>query len=411
MKKQITNDKVKTAHASIVSDKTKAIHAGTIKNSYGAVNVPIYQSSTFIFDSVDQGAKRFKGEEDGYIYTRLGNPTTTALQNKIAALENGEACVMTASGMGAIASVMWTFLKAGDRLIADSNLYGCTFALFTHTLIRFGIDVQIVDFSNIENIKAKLNKHTTMVYFETPTNPTMKVNDIELIAKTVHAFNNKINVVVDNTFPSPYLQKPLNFGADIVVHSGTKYINGHSDVIVGAVVSSKEKIMQVTMVGLKDCTGAVLDPHAAFLVNRGLLTLPIRMKAHCENAKKFVDYLLHSKYVKVVHYPGLPTCVGHVAAKKQMKDFGGMASFETNLSFEQTKVFVNSLKLWTLAVSLGGVESLIEHPASMTHSTYSTKELAKYNITPGLIRISIGTENVDELIEDFEQAFAIASKA
>lgn len=395
----------------IKTDETRLIHEGVIENKYGAVGVPIYQASTFIFDSVDQGARRFKGEEDGYIYTRLGNPTTAALQNKIAALENGEACVMTSSGMGAIASVMWTFLKAGDRLIADSNLYGCTFALFTHTLTKFGIDVQICDFSNIENIKKLLNEKTTIVYFETPTNPTMKVNNIELIAKTVHDYNKKINVVVDNTFASPYLQKPLNFGADIVVHSGTKYINGHSDVIVGCVISTREKVQQVAMVGIKDCTGSVLDPHAAYLVNRGLSTLAPRMQRHCANAKKFVDYLTKSKYVKVVHYPGLPTCIGHEAAKRQMKDFGGMISFETNLSFEQTKVFVNSLKLWTLAVSLGGIESLIEHPASMTHSTYSEEELAKYDITPGLIRISVGIEDIDELIADFEQAFEIAARA
>lgn len=392
------------------TDETRLIHEGIIENKYGAVTVPIYQTSTFIFDSVDQGARRFKGEEDGYIYTRLGNPTTTALQNKIAALEKGEACVMTSSGMGAIASVMWTFLKSGDRLIADSNLYGCTFALFTHTLTKFGIDVQICDFSKIENIKKLLNEKTAIVYFETPTNPTMKVNDIKLIAKIVHDYNKKINVVVDNTFASSYLQKPLTLGADIVVHSGTKYINGHADVIVGCVISSKEKIQQVAMVGIKDCTGSVLDPHAAYLVNRGLSTLAVRMQKHCANAKKFVDYLKNSKYVKAVHYPGLSNCVGHEAAKRQMKDFGGMASFETNLSFEQTKVFVNSLRLWTLAVSLGGVESLIEHPASMTHSTYSKDELAQYDITPGLIRISIGIEDIDELIVDFEQAFAIAVK-
>ncbi len=393
------------------SKLTQSIHEGMVKDQFGSVIAPVYHTSTFEFESVDQGARRFKGEEGGYIYTRLGNPTTDALAKKIAKLENAEACVMTASGMGAIASVMWTFLKTGDRLIADSNLYGCTFALFTHTLTKFGIDVQICDFSNVENIKKLLTKNTTMVYFETPTNPALKVNDIELIAKTAHEFNKDINVVVDNTFASPYLQNPISHGADIVVHSGTKYINGHSDVIVGAIVSTKEKIAKATMIGLKDCTGAVLDPGAAFLVNRGLCTLPIRMEQHCKNAKKFIEYLSKNKYIKNINYPGLTTCIGHEAAKKQMKDFGAMASFETNLTFEQTKVFVNNVKVWTLAVSLGGVESLIEHPASMTHSTYSEAELAKYNITPTLIRISIGLEDIDELIADFDQALEIAAKS
>lgn len=391
------------------TDYTTLIHGGVAKDQYGAVNVPVYRSSTFIFDNVDQGARRFKGEETGYIYTRLGNPTTATLERKLAMLEHAEKAVMTASGMGAISSVMWTFLKAGDRLIADSNLYGCTFALFTHTLPKFGIDVQITDFSNIENIKKLLNDKTTMVYFETPTNPTMKVNDIRAISDLAHKYNPKIKVVVDNTFASPYLQKPLDHGANIVVHSGTKYINGHADVVVGAIAGSNEDIKLASMVGIKDCTGSVLDPGAAYLVNRGLNTLGVRMNQHCKNAEKVVAYLQKCKYVKKVNYPGLTTCIGHEAAKRQMSQFGGMASFETNLTFEQTKIFANSLKVWTLAVSLGGVESLIEHPASMTHSTYSVEELKKYNIVPNLIRISIGLEDVDELIADFEQAFNIAA--
>lgn len=392
------------------SDYTTLIHGGVVKDQYGAVNVPVYRSSTFIFENVDQGARRFKGEESGYIYTRLGNPTTATLERKLALLEHAEAAVMTASGMGAISSVMWTFLKSGDRLIADSNLYGCTFALFTHTLPKFGIDVQITDFSKISNIKKLLNKKTAMIYFETPTNPTMKVNDIKAIAELAHKFNPKIKVVVDNTFASPYLQKPLDHGANLVVHSGTKYINGHADIVVGAICGKKEDIQLAAMVGIKDCTGSVLDPGAAYLVNRGLNTLGVRMDQHCRNAKKFVEYLQSCKYVRKVNYPGLKTCVGHDAAKRQMAQFGGMASFETNLTFEQTKIFVNSLKVWTLAVSLGGVESLIEHPASMTHSTYSAEELKKYSIVPNLIRISIGLEDVNELIADFEQAFKVAAK-
>lgn len=388
-----------------MKDKTKAIHCVKYKDQFGSVNTPVYQTSTFSFNSVNQGANRFSGKESGYIYTRLGNPTSDVLANKIAALENAQACVMTASGMGAISSVVWTFLKSGVRLIADNNLYGCTYALFLHTLTRFGVDVKLVDCSNLNEIKKALTKNTIMVYFETPANPTMKINDIAAISKLVHHYNSKIKVVVDNTFASPYLQKPLTLGADIVVHSVTKYINGHSDVIAGCVCGSKKDIQSVAMIGVKDCTGSVLDPHAAFLVNRGFSTIGVRMEQHCANAQKIAAYLAKCKYVKKVNYPGLRNTKEYSVAKKQMSDFGGMISFETKLTFEQTKKFVNNLKVWILAVSLGGFESLIEHPASMTHSTYSKQDLAKFNITPNLIRISVGLEDVNELIADFEQAF------
>lgn len=384
---------------------TKLIHAGAVEDSNGAVIAPIYQTSTFKFKDVDQGANRFLGKENGYIYTRLGNPTTDALARKLASLEEAEAAVMTSSGMGAIASVMWTFLKAGDRLISDTNLYGCTYALFNHTLTKFGIDVVQVDFTKPELVKKALNNKTAMVYFETPCNPNLKVIDIQKIAKMAHDYNKNIKVVVDNTFASPVVQRPITLGADLVVHSCTKYINGHADVISGAVVGSSKDIMNVAMVGIKDCTGAVLDPMAGYLINRGLCTLGVRMERHIANAKKVVQYLLKSPYVKKVNYPGIPTFEGYKIAKKQMDDFGGMLSFETNLTFAQTKKFVNSLKVWTLAVSLGGIESLIEHPASMTHSTYSKEDLAKAGISPTLIRIATGLEDVNELIADFDQAF------
>ncbi len=393
-----------------MKEKTNLIHKGHIHDQFGSVNNPVYRTSTFAFDNVNQGAKRFLGEESGYIYTRLGNPTTHALEEKIACLENAEACVMTSSGMGAIASTFWTFLKKGDRIIADNMLYGCTFALLTHSLPKFGIDVVLVDLSNPENLQKKLSKNTTMVYFETPTNPSLKINDIAKLSEIAHNFNKDIKVVVDNTFATPYLQKPIDLGADIVVHSCTKYINGHSDVIAGCAVGSKKDINDIAMVGIKDCTGAVMDPDTAFLVNRGLSTLAVRMDQHIKNAKKVVEYLSKSKYVKCVNYPGLENFPNHDVAKKQMKDYGAMISFETNLSFEETKKFVNSLKVWTLAVSLGGFESLIEHPASMTHSTYTVEELKKINITRNLIRISTGLEDVDDLINDFEQAFKQATK-
>lgn len=393
-----------------MKEKTKLIHDGHIKDQFGSANMPIYRTSTFVFDNVDQGARRFLGKEDGYIYTRLGNPTNHSLEEKIASAEHGEACVMTASGMGAISSTFWTFLNKGDRIIADNMLYGCTFALLVHSLPRFGVDVQMTDLSNPENLKKLLNDKTKMVYFETPTNPGLKIIDIENMSKIAHKYNPKIKVVVDNTFATPYLQKPLDHGADIVVHSCTKYINGHSDVVAGCAIGSKADIGQISMIGIKDCTGSVMDPDVAFLVNRGFCTLGVRMEAHVANAKKVADYLAQSPYVKKVNYPGLKNFKDHEIAKKQMKDFGAMISFETNLTFEQTKNFVNSLKVWTLAVSLGGYESLIEHPASMTHSTYSKEELAKVGISPNLIRISVGLEDAEDLIADFDQAFKKASK-
>ena len=393
-----------------MSKKTDLIHAGKAQDQYGAVVTPVYRSSTFIFKDVDQGANRFLGKEKGYIYTRLGNPTTDALARKLAKIEGAEACVMTSSGMGAIASVMWTFLKKGDRLIADQTLYGCTYALFMHTLTRFGVDVVLTDLSKPENLKKYLNKNTTMVYFETPTNPSMKVNDIKELASIAHKYNKKIKVVVDNTFASPYCQNPIKQGVDIVVHSCTKYINGHADLIAGAILGTKEDMAQAAMVGVKDCTGAVMDPDQAFLVNRGLSTLAVRMEQHCKNAMEIANYLKNNKYVKVVNYPGLPGTKNHEIAKKQMSSFGGMLSFETNLSFEKTKKFVNALRVFTLAVSLGGFESLVEHPASMTHSTYSAEDLKKAGIPPCLIRVSVGLEDVNDLIADLEQAFKKATK-
>ena len=393
-----------------MSKKTDLIHAGAIKDQFGSIVTPVYRSSTFIFKDVDQGANRFSGKEKGYIYSRLGNPTVAALERKLAKIEGAEACVMASSGMGAIASTMWTFLKKGDRLIADQTLYGCTYALFMHTLTRFGVDVVLTDLSNPENLKKYLNKNTTMVYFETPTNPNMKVIDIKEIVSITHKYNKKIRVVVDNTFASPYCQNPIKQGVDIVVHSCTKYINGHADLIAGAILGTKEDMQQAQMVGIKDCTGAVMDADQAFLVNRGLSTLAVRMEQHCKNAMEIAKWLENCKYVKVVNYPGLEKNKYHNVAKKQMNGYSGVLSFETNLSFEKTKKFVNSLRVFTLAVSLGGFESLIEHPASMTHSTYSPADLKKAGIPPCLVRVSVGLEDIKDLTADLEQAFAKAAK-
>ncbi|PHI05783.1 methionine gamma-lyase [Fusobacterium polymorphum] len=381
---------------------TTAIHAGTLKNLYGTLAMPIYQTSTFIFDSAEQGGRRFALEEAGYIYTRLGNPTTTVLENKIAALEEGEAAVATSSGMGAISSTLWTVLKAGDHVVTDKTLYGCTFALMCHGLTRFGIDVTFVDTSNLDEVKNAIKENTRVVYLETPANPNLKIVDLEALSKLAHKNPNTL-VIVDNTFATPYMQKPLKLGADIVVHSVTKYINGHGDVIAGLVITNKELADQIRFVGLKDMTGAVLGPQDAYYIIRGMKTFEIRMERHCKNAKKVVEFLNKHPKIERVYYPGLETHPGHEIAKKQMKDFGAMISFELKGGFEAGKTLLNNLKLCSLAVSLGDTETLIQHPASMTHSPYTKEEREAAGITDGLVRLSVGLENVEDIIADLEQ--------
>jgi len=380
---------------------TTAIHAGTLKNLYGTLAMPIYQTSTFIFDSAEQGGRRFALEEAGYIYTRLGNPTTTVLEDKIAALEEGEAAVATSSGMGAISSTLWTVLKAGDHIVTDKTLYGCTFALMCHGLTRFGIDVTFVDTSNLDEVKNAMKENTRVVYLETPANPNLKIVDIEALAKIAHTNPNTL-VIVDNTFATPYMQKPLTLGADVVVHSVTKYINGHGDVIAGLVITNKALADQIRFVGLKDMTGAVLGPQDAYYIIRGMKTFEIRMERHCKNARKVVEFLNNHPKIERVYYPGLETHPGYEIAKKQMKDFGAMISFELKGGFEAGKTLLNSLKLCSLAVSLGDTETLIQHPASMTHSPYTKEEREAAGITDGLVRLSVGLEILNLIKETKE---------
>lgn len=386
---------------------TKAIHAGNVKDTqYGALTTPIYQTSTFVFDSCEQGGRRFAGQEGGYIYTRLGNPTVSVLENKVAALECGEACVAAASGMGAISSALWTIAGAGKHIVADGTLYGCTFALLNHGMSRYGVEVSFVDTSDLAAVKAALKENTCAVYLETPANPNLKIADIAAVAEIAHAYNPAIKVVCDNTFASPALQNPLTLGADVVVHSATKYLNGHGDVIAGFVVGKADFIGEVRMFGLKDMTGAVMDPFAAYLILRGLKTLEIRMERHCANAKAIAEFLDQHPAVEKVYYPGLKNHVGHDIAARQMKDFGGMLSFEVKGGRAAGTKLVNALHLITVAVSLGDAETLIEHPASMTHSTYTEEELAASGIPGGLIRLSAGLENAEDIIADLEQALA-----
>lgn len=380
---------------------TVSIHGGSCKNPYGTLAVPIFQTSTFVFDSAEQGGKRFALEEPGYIYSRLGNPTTTVLEDKIAQLESGEAAVATSSGMGAISSVMWTILKAGDHIISDKILYGCTFAFFSHGLSRFGIEVSFVDTADGEAVKKAMKPNTRAVYLETPANPNLKIVDIKAIAEIAHTNPNTL-VVVDNTFSTPYCQRPLELGADIVVHSATKYLNGHGDVIAGMVISRKDLVDQIRLVGIKDMTGSVLGPMEAYLIIRGMKTLEVRMRKHCENALKVAEFLEAHDKVAEVYFPGLKSHPGHEIAAKQMDAFGGIMSFELKGGFEAGKILLNNLKLCSLAVSLGDTETLIQHPASMTHSPYTKEERMEAGITDGLVRLSVGLENIEDIIADLE---------
>ncbi|AVQ28121.1 MULTISPECIES: methionine gamma-lyase [Fusobacterium] len=380
---------------------TVSIHGGSCKNPYGTLAVPIFQTSTFVFDSAEQGGKRFALEEPGYIYSRLGNPTTTVLEDKIAQLESGEAAVATSSGMGAISSVMWTILKAGDHIISDKTLYGCTFAFFSHGLSRFGIEVSFVDTADGEAVKKAMKPNTRAVYLETPANPNLKIVDIKAIAEIAHTNPNTL-VVVDNTFSTPYCQRPLELGADIVVHSATKYLNGHGDVIAGMVISRKDLVDQIRLVGIKDMTGSVLGPMEAYLIIRGMKTLEVRMRKHCENALKVAEFLEAHDKVAEVYFPGLKSHPGHEIAAKQMDAFGGIMSFELKGGFEAGKILLNNLKLCSLAVSLGDTETLIQHPASMTHSPYTKEERMEAGITDGLVRLSVGLENIEDIIADLE---------
>lgn len=386
---------------------TKAIHAGNLENeTFGSLATPIYQSSTYYFDSCEQGGRRFAGQEKGFIYTRLGNPTSSVLEEKVAVLEGGEAAIATASGIGAISSALWTIAKAGAHIIADSTLYGCTFALLNHGLTRYGVEVTFINTSDLNEVKANLKENTVAIYLETPANPNLKIADIAAISELVHGYNKDIKVVCDNTFATPYLQRPLELGADVVVHSATKYLNGHGDVIAGFVVGKADFISEVRLFGVKDMTGAVLDPFAAFLVLRGLKTFELRMVRHCENARAVAEFLEKSDKVAKVYYPGLESFENHDIAVKQMKDFGGMLSFEVKGGKAAGMKFVNALKLCIIAVSLGDAETLVEHPASMTHSPYTPEELKAAGIPEGLVRISCGLENKEDLLADIEQALA-----
>lgn len=382
--------------------ESKIVHGGQHPDKEtGALSPPIYQTSTFAFRDADHGARLFKQEEEGHIYTRLSNPTIDLLASKIALLESAEAGLIFSSGLAAVFNVAVTLIKSGGHIVSDDTIYGGTFALLKNVLPNLGIDVTFIDASDTDKLASAITDKTKLIFIETPANPTLKIIDISACAEI--ARTRKIPLCVDNTFATPYLQRPIELGADIVVHSATKYFGGHGDIIGGVVVGKKDFIHELWDVAKE--IGACNSPFNAWLILRGLKTLAVRMDRHCDNAMKIAEYLYGHKKVERVYYPGLSTHPGYEIARKQMSKFGGMVGFDLKGGKEAGKIIMNSVKLCILAVSLGDVDTLIEHPASMTHSTYSEEELRDCGIKPGFVRLSVGLEHCDDLIADLEQAF------
>jgi methionine-gamma-lyase len=380
---------------------TEAVHGGQGHDPLtGAVSVPIYETSAFVFESAEQGGARFAGKEKGYIYTRLGNPTVKALEKSLAVLEEGEDARACSSGMAAINAAVLSVVRKGDHVVSTENLYGGTAKLFSDILPKFGIEFTLVDMSRIENVELAIRKNTKIVYMETPSNPTLKLTNIREVAKI--AKEHDAVSIVDNTFMSPYFQQPLTLGADVVVHSLTKYLSGHSDVVGGIVISYQNFIDKMDPV-LKN-TGGTLGPFEAWLTLRGIKTLHLRMERHNENAMKVAEFLEAHEKVEKVYYPGLKSGDQYDLAKQQMKGFGGIVSFEVKGGLEAGRKLMNSVRLCTLAVSLGSVETLIEHPASMTHVVVPKEERLRTGITDSLVRLSVGIEDAEDIIEDLHNA-------
>ena len=382
---------------------TRAIHhAYDPYAGHGSLNPPLYLSSTYTFPTIADGAARFAGEQAGYVYSRVGNPTTALLEERIANLEGGEAALVTASGQGATTSLLWTLLQPGDEVIADQTLYGCTYAFFHKGLEKYGVRIRHVDLSDPKNLERALTPATRVVFFESPANPNMRLVDIAAVAAI--AREHKIWSVIDNTYCTPYLQRPLALGADFVIHSATKYLGGHGDLLAGAIVGPKVMLDEVRAVGIKDLTGAVLSSQDAFLVLRGLKTLALRMERHSASAQRLAEYLEAHPKVAIVRYPGLKSFAQFDLAQRQMRLPGGMIAFELKAGIEAGIRFLDQLQLFTRAVSLGDAESLAQHPASMTHALYTPEERAEHQISDGLIRLSVGLEDAEDLLADLDQA-------
>ena len=368
----------------------------------GSISPPIYLASTFAFKSAEQGAELFIDHRKGYYYTRVANPTIDQLCKRIALIEGGETALAFASGMAAIHAVFIALADTGDSIVLSDTIYGGTYALCTKVLPRIGIEPIWVDATDLEAIKKGIAKNTKGICIETPANPTLKVIDIAGAAEIAHSHG--IPLIVDNTFPTPYLQRPLELGADVVIHSATKYLGGHGDLVGGLVVCSEEMYQRVQPI--LSNVGGCMSPFNAWLVMRGLKTHHVRMAMHCQNALQVARFLEGHGAVEMVWYPGLPSHPQYELAKRQMDDFGGMVAFELKGGKEAGKRVMNSVHVCTLAVSLGDVDTLIQHPASMTHSNYSEEDLSATGITPGLIRLSVGLEKADDIIADLQDALS-----
>jgi methionine-gamma-lyase len=380
---------------------TKLIHAGAFEDEFGSATVPIYQSSTFRFKNAQHGADCFSGRSDGYIYTRIANPTIRALEQNVAELENGYDGIATSSGMGAITIVYMALLGAGSHIISSDAVYGPARGVLEQDFSRFGVEATFVNTSKIGNILQAIKPNTKVLYIETPANPTMDITDIKECAAIAKKHN--LILVVDNTFSSPYLQKPLDLGADVVLHSVTKFINGHADIVGGVVVTKGQELYKK----IRHCMvymGCNMDPSQSFMVLRGIKTLGIRIERAQENAIKIANFLQNHPQIAWMKYPGLESHPQFELAKTQMSGFGSMMSFGLKGGFEAGKKLMDNVHLAILAVSLGGVETLIQHPASMTHASVSKENKLAAGITDDLVRFSVGIEDVEDIIEDLEQA-------
>jgi methionine-gamma-lyase len=382
---------------------SKAVHGAGSKDPLGSVTTPIYQTSTFSFPTAEEGAKCFAGESSGYIYTRIGNPTIADLEKTVAELENGFGGIGASSGMGATNIVYMTYLGAGSHIVSHNAVYGPARGIMENTYSRFGVESTYIDTTDLDQVRKAIRPNTRLIYLETPANPTIGISDIPAISEIAHRHN--IPVCVDNTFCSPYLQNPLDLGADIVLHSLTKFINGHADIVGGIVVAKKEedyRKMRTMMINL----GCNMDPHQAFLVRRGLKTLGIRIDRAQENSQKVAEFLESHPKVEWVRYPGLKSHPQYELGKKFMRGPGSMMSFGLKGGLDAGKQLMNNVNFCILAVSLGGIETLIQHPASMTHSKLSAEAKKQGGITDELVRLSVGIEDVSDIIADLDQALA-----
>ncbi|EAV46096.1 methionine gamma-lyase [Stappia aggregata IAM 12614] len=392
-----------TAMSAYKGFASRAIHlAYNPHDNEGSLTPPLHLTSTFVFETAEAGGEMFAGERAGHIYSRISNPTLNLLERRIADLEGAEAGLALSSGMGAITSTLWTLVAPGDEIIVDETLYGCTFVYMRHGLTKFGIKITHVDLTDPENLRSVISDKTRVVYFETPANPNMRLVDISHVSEIAHEAG--ATVIVDNTYATPYLTRPIELGADLVLHSATKYLGGHGDVVAGLVAGRAEQIQEIRLVGMKDMTGAVMAPFNAMLILRGLKTLALRMDRHCASAQKVAEWLEAHPAVSKVYFPGLESYEQHELAKRQMSQPGGMIAFELKGGLEAGISMMNGLKMIQRAVSLGDAETLIQHPASMTHSTYTLEERAAHGISDGLVRLSVGLEDLEDILEDMAQA-------